>query len=161
MQQRRLFTRTIALGIGCLILCTPIVSLGWGPGGHMMVARIAFGRLNPRAKAQVARLLAINVTRPNLSPKSQRLLAAANAKTKDFVNAAHWADDLRPIPEFDSFKELHFIDTPFSEDGTALPSLPTPNILNALQDEVNTLKTSTDDNERAQALRFTIHFVCD
>jgi S1/P1 nuclease len=161
MKQRRLFGRTIAFGVGCLILCTPTISLGWGAGGHMMVARIAFGRLNPRAKAQVAKLLAINVTRPGLSPKSQRLLAAANAKTKDFVNAAHWADDLRPITEFDSFKELHFIDTPFSDDGTALPSVPTPTIINALQDDVNTLKTSTDDNERAQALRFIIHFVGD
>src|SRR5204863_3005476 len=83
------------------------------------------------------------------------------AKSKDFVNAAHWADDLRPIPEFDSFKALHFIDTPFSLDGTTLPALPTPNIVTALQENVNILKTSTDDNARAQALRFIIHFVGD
>src|SRR4029450_3678784 len=112
MQQRRFLSRAIALAAISLILCAPVTSLGWGPGGHMMVARIAFGRLNPRAKAQVAKLLAIKVTRPGLSPKSKALLAAANAKTKDFVNAAHWADDLKSIPEFDSFKELHFIDTP-------------------------------------------------
>lgn len=161
MQLKRLRHRTTALGVACLVLCLPIVSLGWGAGGHMIVAKVAFDRLNPRAKAEVVKLLAIPIKRPGLSPKSKRLLASATAKTKDFVNAAHWPDDLRPIPEFNSFKELHFIDTPFSDDGTALPALPTPNIVTAMQDEVNILKTSTDDNERAQALRFLIHFVGD
>jgi hypothetical protein len=116
----------------------------------MMVASIAFARLNPKAKAQVKTLLAIPV-----NP------AAISAQSKDFVNAAHWADDLRPFAEFDSFKQLHFIDTPFSTDGTALPTVPTPNIVTALQDNVNILKTSTDQNARAQALRFIIHFVGD
>lgn len=161
MQWKRLFNRTIALGVVCLVLCTPILTLGWGAGGHMIVAKVAFGRLNPHAKTEVAKLLAIPIRRPGLSPKSRRLLASATSRSKDFVNAAHWPDDLRPIPEFDSFKPLHFIDTPFSDDGTALPPLPTPNIVSALQDEVNILKTSTDDNERAQALRFLIHFVGD
>jgi hypothetical protein len=116
----------------------------------MMVAQVAFGRLNPRAKAQVKTLLALRI-----NP------AAISARSKDFVNAAHWADDLRPFPEFDAFKELHFIDTPFSTDGTALPALPTPNIVTALEDNVNILKTSTDQNARAQALRLIIHFVGD
>ena len=75
---------------------------------------------------------------------------------------SHWADDLRPFPEFDSFKELHFIDKFFSEDGTPLPTdLPPNNIVTALEENVNILKTSTDDNARAQALRFIIHFVGD
>lgn len=161
MQLKRLRNRTTALGVVCLVLCAPIVSLGWGAGGHMIVAKVAFGRLNPRAKAEVKKLLAIQIQRAGLSPKSKALLASATAKSKDFVNAAHWPDDLRPITEFDSFKELHFIDTAFSDDGTALPALPTPNIVSAMQDEVNILKTSTDDNERAQALRFLIHFVGD
>lgn len=159
--QKQLFKSTLALGVVCLILCTPIVSLGWGAGGHMIVAKVAFDRLNPRAKQEVAKLLAIQITRPGLSPKSKGLLASATSKSKDFVNAAHWPDDLRPIPEFDCFKELHFVDKAFSDDGTALPSLPTPNIINALKDAVDTLKTSTDDNARAQALRFLIHFVGD
>ena len=158
----------VALGVACLILCLPSISLGWGAGGHMIVAKVAFDRLKPHAKAEVAKLLAIKVkvklpdgTQPTLSPKSQGLLAAATAKSKDFVNAAHWPDDLRPIPEFDPFKPLHFIDNPFSDDGTALPILPTPNIVIELNRDVDILKNSTDDNERAEALRFIIHFVGD
>lgn len=150
MQRRRLFNNSIALGVACLILCTPMTSQSWGAGGHMMVAQIAFARLNPRAKAQVKTLLAIPINPAEIS-----------AKSKDFVNAAHWADDLRPFSQFDSFKELHFIDTPFATDGTALPTLPTPNIVTALEDNVNILKTSNDQNAKAQALRLIIHFVGD
>jgi hypothetical protein len=150
MQRRRLFNNSIALGVACLILCTPLTSQSWGAGGHMMVAQIAFKRLNPRAKAQVKALLAIPINPAEVSAKSQ-----------DFVNAAHWADDLRPFSQFDSFKELHFIDTPFATDGTPLPILPTPNIVTALEDNVNILKTSTDKNAQAQALRLIIHFVGD
>jgi len=140
----------VALSVVCLILCTPISSFSWGAGGHMIVAKIAFGRLNPRAKAEVARLLAIQI-----EP------AGVTIKDRDFVNASHWADDLRPFSEFDEFLALHFIDTPFSDDGTELPDVPSHNIVRALKRNVQILKTSHDDNKRAQALRFIIHFVGD
>jgi len=148
--KRRLLKGKMAVALMGLMLCTPSLSLGWGAGGHMIVAQIAFKRLNPRAKAQVKTLLAIPINPAEIS-----------AKSKDFVNAAHWADDLRPFPEFDSFKGLHFIDTPFSTDGTPLPAVPTPNIVTALQDNVKILQTSTDKNAQAQALRLIIHFVGD
>lgn len=148
--KRRLFRSRIAIGILGVMLFAPSLSLGWGAGGHMMVASIAFKRLNPRAKAKANELLAIPI-----EP------AAITVKSKDFVNAAHWPDDLRPFKEFDSFKELHFIDTAFSTDSTPLPDLPTPNIVTALKENVEILRTSTDKNAQAQALRFIIHFVGD
>jgi hypothetical protein len=150
--KRWLFKSKVVVGLLAIMLCAPSLSLGWGAGGHMMVARIAFKRLNPRAKAQALALLA----RP-INP------VAISAKSKDFVNAAHWADDLRPFAEFDSFKPLHFIDKPFSSDGTPLPTdLPEPdNVIKALEDNVNILKTSTDKDAQAQALRLIIHFVGD
>ncbi len=149
-QKRKVYKSALAAILVGLIICSPSTSLGWGAGGHMMVAQIAFKRLNPRARAKANELLAIPI-----NP------AAVTAKSKNFVNAAHWADDLRPFAEFDSFKELHFIDTPFPTDGTALPVLPTPNIVTALQENVNILKTSTDKHSQAQALRLIIHFVGD
>ena len=148
--KRRLFRSRIAIGILGVMLFTPSLSMGWGAGGHMMVASIAFKRLNPRARAKANELLAIEI-----NP------AAVTAKSKNFVNAAHWADDLRPFAEFDHFKELHFIDTSFSTDNTPLPDLPTPNIVTALKENVEILRTSTDKNAQAQALRFIIHFVGD
>ncbi len=142
----------LAIGLVVLILFTPATSFGWGAGGHMMVASIAFNRLNPRAKAKARELLAIPIDPAEVSSKS-----------KNFVSAAVWADELRPFPEFDSLKPLHFIDMPFTTDGTPLPSgLPEPdNIVKALEDNVNILKTSTDKNQQAKALRLIIHFVGD
>jgi S1/P1 Nuclease len=147
-----LYKTRIGVTLLCLMLCAPSLSLGWGAGGHMMVASIALWRLNPRAQAQALALLA----RP-INP------AAVSTQSRDFINAAHWADDIRPFAEFDSFKPLHFIDIPFTTDGTALPaSLPEPdNIIKALEDNVNILKTSTDKDAQAQALRLIIHFVGD
>ncbi len=127
-------------------------ALAWGPGGHMIVARIAYSRLNPRAKAEADRLLAIPI-----DP------VAITQKSLDFVNASHWPDDLRPEKAFADTLPLHFVDFPFSTDNTQLPAdLPEDrNILTALTKYVDILKTSKDDQARAQALRFIIHFVGD
>ncbi|HMJ24568.1 MAG TPA: S1/P1 nuclease [Pyrinomonadaceae bacterium] len=146
--------RGMALGVLLLILWTPSISLGWGAGGHMMTASIAFRRLNPRAKAQAQALLAIPIEPSSVCPPTWCV---------DFVHASHWADDLRPFPEFDHFKPRHFIDQPFSMDGTPVPAyLADPdNIVKALGDNVEILKTSTDKKAQAQALRFIIHFVGD
>ena len=144
--------KAMAFAAVFLTLSTPTVLLGWGAGGHMMVAHIAFGRLNPNAKAQVQKLLAVPINPP-----------AVTAKSPDFVNASHWADDVKHLTGFEFSGDLHFVDIPFATDGTRLPSdLPKPeNLVKALGHYVDVLKTSTDQNEQAQALRFIIHFVGD
>ncbi len=150
--KRQLYRIKVAIGLLGIMLFTPSLSMGWGAGGHMMTASIALKRLNPHAKAEAISLLA----RP-INP------AEVTNKSLNFINAAHWADDLRPFAEFDPLKVLHFIDHPFSTDGTALPAgQPEPdNIVKALEDNVNILKTSTDKDAQAQALRLIIHFVGD
>jgi hypothetical protein len=149
--KRRLFKCRIAIGLLGIMLCTPALALGWGPGGHMMTASIAFNRLNPHAKAQAMSLLARPIEPTDI------------IKSTDFVNASHWADDLRSKPAFDFLKPFHFIDHPFSTDNTALPAgVPEPdNIVKALEDNVGILRTSTDKDAQAKALRLIIHFVGD
>ena len=73
------------------------------------------------------------------------------------------SDDVRDSPDFKKFAIEHFADFPFSVDATPVPTdLPdADNVIVALQKNVDILKNSTDDNERAQALRFVIHFVGD
>jgi S1/P1 Nuclease len=144
------FKSVVAIAISCLVLCTPSLSLGWGAGGHMMTADIAFRRLQPKARAKAMELLLIEI-----NP------AAVTARSKNFVNASVWADDLRPFPEFDSFKPFHFIDKFFPTDRPNLPEIDPENIVKALEDNVEILRTSTDKNAQAQALRFIIHFVGD
>jgi hypothetical protein len=148
----RLRRRVSALVLAALVLLPSADCFAWGVGGHMIVAYIAYQRLNANAKREVNRLLALPINPPSVTGKST-----------DFVNAAHWADDLRPVPEFRSTLEEHFADFPFSADGTPTPTdLPEPdNVITALEHNVEILKTSADDNARAQALRFIIHFVGD
>ena len=135
-----------------MVLALSLSTFSWGAGGHMMVARIAYKRLNPNAKAQVDSLV-----KRKIDP------AKITARSLDFINASHWADDLRQEEDFDFLKELHFIDQPFTTDDSQLPTdLPgDKTIVSALNDNLQTLKTSTDDDDRAMALRLIIHFVGD
>src|SRR2546427_9631850 len=104
--KRQLIISRIAMAVMCFICLAPTISLAWGDGGHMMVAYLAFKRLNPRAKTQVNKLLAIPI---NPAPISKA--------TKDFVNASHWADDVKKLPDFEFSGDLHFVDFPFTTDG--------------------------------------------
>jgi hypothetical protein len=117
----------------------------------MMTASIAFDRLNPHAKAQSIALLARPIAPTDIIP------------SPDFVNASHWADDLRSNHSFDFLKPFHFIDYPFSIDHTSLPDgVPeADNIIKGLEDNVKILRTSTDKDAQARALRLIIHFVGD
>jgi hypothetical protein len=135
-----------------LLLILPLSSSAWGDGGHMIVAQIAYGRLNKNAKAQVDRLVKVLIEPTQIT-----------ARSLNFLDAAHWPDDVRRQPGFEFSADLHFIDIPFTTDGTPLPSdLPKPNnIVKALAKYVEVLRTSKNPDEQAQALRFVIHFVGD
>jgi len=136
------------------VICLAQPAFAWGPGGHMMVAFIAYQRLNKNAKDQVDKLIAIQIAPADIT-----------AKSLDFVNASHWPDDLRDVKtdEFKATFPLHFIDNPFTNDKTTLPAdLPeAENVVTALAKYVDILRTGTDPDARAQALRFVIHFVGD
>jgi hypothetical protein len=135
----------------CLVLLPAKLTLAWGAGGHMMTAEIAFGRLNKRAKAEATKLMAIPINPSDITKK--RL---------GFFRGSVWPDDVRRSPGFEFSGNEHFADFPFSVDETPLPNLPhEANVINALTRYVGILKTSTDQNERAQALRFIIHYVGD
>src|SRR5438067_10262175 len=132
--------------IAAFLGLTPAAALGWGDGGHEMIAAIAYPRLNVQARAVVDRLLLVPITpvgQPEPSDPFRR-----------FMHAAHWADDVRGL--LPDTADEHYIDQPFSPDGTGLPAdLPkADNIVVALVRYVRTLRGSFSDAERAKALRF-------
>jgi hypothetical protein len=133
------------------LLLAPAAACAWGKGGHMLSAYVAYERLGPRARAEAARLLAIPM------PLSEGA---------DFVRASYWADEVRARmkDEYGFSGPYHFIDYPFSTDGTPLPAtLPAAeNVVVALAKYVAVLKSpSAPDRSKAEALRFVIHFVGD
>lgn len=111
----------------------------WGILGHRVVARIAEGRLTPKAAAEVARLL-----------DGQGIPAVAN-----------WADSLRTIkPEIGIW---HYVDIPTWEQSyDSVRDCKTGCVISALNAKIAELSDRTKSKaERAEALRFIVHFVGD
>lgn len=145
------FRRLLHLALLLPALLSAPAALGWGKGGHMITAWIASERLGPHARQESARLLAI---------------ALPLSEGADFVRASYWADEVRARmkDQYGFSTPYHFIDYPFSTDGTPLPGdLPqAENIVRALAKYVAVLRApSASDPARAEALRFVIHLVGD
>lgn len=115
----------------------------WNATGHMVIADIALARLAPRVKIECNKLLAE--------------VPAKNANT--FIDCASWADNVRTK----STAPWHYIDQYFRADGAPTKLQPEPqNVVWAIQHFSAILKNrSQSEANRAEALRFLIHFVGD
>jgi len=162
----------------------------WNDRGHMTVAYIAYKKLKPAKRDRVDALLkmnpkyseweaTINQQIPNASPRDKNLLI--------FMIAATWADQIKrdrayisdgsdrgnrpdgsPDPTrntgYDDMlmhKYWHFIDTPFSTDGTALPSIPTPNIQDRIALFRRVLASDSPDSLKSYDLSWLLHLIGD
>ena len=136
-----------------LILAFSVSSFGWSDTGHMAVAFVAYRNLTPQARARVDALVALN-PRFNLWQASiPRNTSAANRRLMLFMIAATWADQIkgdrvhqsdgpaggnRPPNDGTADRNIgytdramhkywHFVDLPFSTDGTPLQNPEVPN----------------------------------
>ena len=140
-----------------VLLLTPIfstTSFAWNSRGHMMVAAIAYSKLNQQTRTRVDALLRLNPDRDNWLALIPEGTNAADKKKMLFMIAATWPDRIKSDPDYVSdgthggnrppddptvakrntgyddlnrHKYWHFVDTAFSTDNTPLPTLPTPN----------------------------------
>jgi hypothetical protein len=132
-----------------LILAMALLSVSsvfaWDGDGHMQVAEIAWKHLTAASRARVSTLLKLNPNYPTWIAK----VPAAKRQQMAFVMAATWPDfiksaagytndgDKAPLDPASSqnigyadhlmHRYWHFIDTPFSTDGTALIQPVAPN----------------------------------
>jgi S1/P1 Nuclease len=139
-------SRVAAVVLACLAVGTftgPVRA--WNARGHKLVAFIAFQHLNATAKAKVSALLTLN---PQFDDWKNTIPANASDERKTitpFLEAAKWPDFIRNAPTYisdgenhgnfppdtpeasqnigyeDHFrhKYWHFINVPFTDDGTA------------------------------------------
>lgn len=139
-----LILRIVLLGL--LLACSAHAS-AWGDKGHRIVAHLAAAELNPRARAEAARLLA--------GEPDQTLAGVAN-----------WADDLRDHdPDLGRrSSRWHYINFPRGQCTYAPPrDCPGGNCVIAAINR-NFLVVSDrrrPDAERREALKFLVHFVGD
>jgi len=127
------------------MLAATCVSQAWNETGHMVIAAIAEQHLAPIAKTEALRLLRVNAT----------------DKALNFVTSGPWADDIRSQRRETS--SWHYINFFFRTDGRRAKGKPEPeNVVWAIEQNRKILADrSRSDNERADALRFLIHFVGD
>jgi hypothetical protein len=130
---------------------------GWGCTGHQVVALIAETNLNPHARAMVAQILAAG----SIDPSLRRFCGASGLDA--FGDSSTWADDERSArPDTAGW---HFLDIPrgASKSDIAQYCPPTTScITRAITDQLALLRNpKTPNQERADALRFIIHFIGD
>jgi hypothetical protein len=181
MRKRTLLALLLALS------ATP--SFAWDAFGHMVVADVAWRDLQahaPQLLDRVDALLQLNPSYPQWIkgvPKSAQREVA-------FVQAAHWADDIKgstsgyvadggnggdtgvePVASQNlgyapadtaMHKYWHFIDTGFSPDGTPVAATPTPNAQERIVLFAQVLASATDtDALKSYDLTWLIHLVGD
>jgi hypothetical protein len=132
-----------------VVLSIVPVAFGWNGTGHKAIALIAYEKLTPTARKQIDGLLSKH---PDY-PKWTDGVRARQRGSTAFLAASIWPDQIRndprfhddnrpatpPIPGLPAGAQArhagwHFIDMPFSTDGT--PTIPpeVPNVLTKLKD---------------------------
>jgi len=139
-----------------LLFAVPVKVRAWGCEGHEIVALITMKHLHPQVAEQITAIL----TASPVSPSLRRYCRISGLPL--MADVASWADDIRSDqPETGPY---HFIDIPLNAtrdkyDVTQICQQTC--IVDMIGKFTQQLKTSSDSKERADALRFLIHFVAD
>ena len=150
----------------------------WWDGGHMQIAAVAYDRLDPAVRAKVDGLIKLN---PDYS-KWIDGVADADRDRFAFVHASTWADDIkgedgytnsgdtptshnaaRNIGYADKLrhKYWHYLDLPFSPDGTAVRPPDPVNALTQIKALTTALASNASDDVKSYDLVWLIHLVGD
>lgn len=163
-----------------LVLCALAgKASAWNDRGHMIVAAIAYDRLKPEVKARVDGLLRQN---PEYASWTSGV-AKARVKRVAFMRAATWPDFIKSAPGYENdgnrpkgpdasrntgyddrlqHRYWHYIDIPFSTDGTPLEYPPEPNALTQIAAFEEVLASPVQsDALKSYDLVWLIHLVGD
>ncbi len=136
---------TLRLSLLCALSGLAALSQAWNATGHMVIAAVADRFLTPDVRQEVARLAKIGATDQNSDP----------------FGAAVWADDVRSARSESA--PWHYINIFFRRDGKPVVGKPQEeNVVVAIKRFTAILADrSRPDLERAEALRYVMHFVGD
>ena len=141
-----MFIRNIGL-ILCLSFFT-LSAMAWDATGHRIIAKIAYSRLTPEARAKIDAL-------------SEAFLAYGTPLSR-FEYMAIEPDILKAEGDR-SFASDHFINLPYSLEGTQpTEKMTDQNVVNAIKlAEKKAVNTQLSMKEQAQWLSYLVHFVGD
>lgn len=187
----KLKTRALRVLLGLVSLAGfSAPAFAWNDRGHMTVAYIAYKQLTPTTRNRVNALLKLNPRYGDWVATVDQQVPTASADDKNlmiFMIAATWADQIKrdstyikdgsqegnrpdgsPDPGkntgYDDLlmhKYWHFIDTPFTTDGTALPAIPTPNAQERIALFRTVLGSTSADRLKSYDMTWLLHLVGD
>jgi hypothetical protein len=149
---------------------------GWDSDGHMQVAEIAWQHLTGASQARASTLLKLN---PNYHTWVANVPAAKREQVA-FVMAATWPDFIKSAAGYTNdsatapassqnigyadhlqHRYWHFIDTPFSTDGTALVQPVAPNAKTQIELFSAAIASDASDDIKSYDLVWLEHLVGD
>jgi hypothetical protein len=170
-----------------LIVSLSVPSYGWGNVGHMAVAFVAYQKLAPAVRKRADALVSLN-PRFNLwlswippgTPEAKKKMIL-------FMVAATWADQIKGDSQHVSdgpsggnrpptdgtadrnigytdtamHKYWHYVDRPFSQDGSPLKDSPTPNAQTQIAALRAVLASDSPDALKSYDLVWLMHIVGD
>ncbi len=170
-----------------LILVLSATSYAWDDQGHMMVAAVAYQKLTQQTKDRVDALLVLNPDRDHWLALIPAGTSATKRKMMLFMIAATWPDRIKSDPDYHTdgthngnrppddpsasqnigyddlarHKYWHFVDLPFTQDGTVLPPIPTPNAQTQIALFRAVLASNSSDTLKSYDLSWLLHLVGD
>ena len=170
-----------------LIIALSVPSYGWSDPGHMAAAFVAYQKLTPQVRARVDALVRLNPRFSIWSATIPHGTSAAKKRMMLFMIAATWPDQIKhdgihhadgpqngDRPPNDGTADLnigysdtamhkywHFIDKPFSPDGTALEDPPVPNAETRIAAFRAVLASNSPDDLKSYDLVWLLHLVGD
>ena len=170
-----------------LMISLSVPSYGWNNRGHMMVAGVAYKKLTKKTRDRVDALLLLNPDRENWFELIPEGTSIARTNMMLFMIAATWPDRIKGHPDYfsdgtgggnipptdgtadrntgyDDFarhKYWHFVDIPFSLDGTTLPEIITPNAMDRIDAFRAVLASDASDELKSYDLSWLLHVIGD
>src|SRR6188768_4181751 len=157
-----------------LVLLVAVPTYAWNATGHKTIALIAYNQLTPAVRARVDRLL---MQHPDY-PKWIAVIPVRDRGRVAFLEASVWpdtirydgrfhADNARPTPNIKGLPpgaqarhtSWHYMNLPFSIDGTPTHPSEEPNILTKLRDFEKL--GSMSDVEQTYLLPWVLHLIGD
>lgn len=156
IRQRKVVVAVAVVLAVAAAVATPRAVWAWGCEGHMIVARIAGWHLTPAAAKKTADLLAQSKIDPHLDR------FCGHGDWDALVDGSTWPDDVREDRPYTS--SWHFLDIPRDATADDVTSFcPAKGcVTKAIATQLGVLRSSSKSaKQKAEALRFLVHFVGD
>lgn len=157
----------------------PVQAYAWNSHGHMAVADVAWAHMTPAAQQRAGELLKQN---PDYDKWVAEAKSGDEARTA-FIKASTWPDEIKQTKGYHNdgytpsdphagdisdysdklmHKGWHFIDIPYSPDGTPTePPFATNAVTQILKAEAILASDSASDGSKSYSLSWLLHLVGD